>query len=858
MAPPAAAGSRLDGRYSWQQVVSIFVEDLGLPGVTDDASAVAQAIAGKKDRYDKMKQHPSGAKQAKADEWFDRTTWLKNHLDSMVATVREEFVLGVDAMLDSGTTQVTPAFLQRLRQMAARTYSAVDELADRWVNGLVAERGWTIGGAAREPALVTDLTAEPGVGTIRLMWQRPAADCDRVVVRRRTGKAQAGSAVSACEVFSGNASDFIDGDVEPGHWYTYDVISVVGASESERSQTVSCLALGEVSDLQAEWTEQGVVLRWSPAEGCEESVVLRDEAQAPPAPARGARGSGGFGAPIGWRGRGGRWCDDDVEEGKTYYYRVIARYDDAWCSDGVVASVGVPRRPPPPGPVSAQFRGRSVLLEWEPAPIGGNAEYVVVRKEGARAPLSPSDGDVISTTRQPAHEDGTVRFGRRYAYTVFTRDDGLTSTSGSRSEPVVTAAEVTDLSVTTGDQSVALEWDVPPGVAEVVVRRSRTKLNGREDGVPVPVLGRSRACDEGLQNGRTYHYLICCRYVLPGGETEFSAGITTPATPEHPPDPLTDFAIGVERGRIVLTYEPVEHGVVSAVRCSEPPGIGFGRHISADRLADLGTVLVRARPGRIVDESPDAAEPHYAVFVVAGKSALAGPVKQCIAARPVTNLRGVPCAGGVRLFWDWPEHCRSVKLARRRGAWPSGPDDPRAEVSPVSLRQYQNAGGYFFDEVSPSPEPYYYVAYARVSRAQDVVFASGETAGERCRLLLVERGRITYSFELVRSLLGLGARRLRIEWECERLPEDFGGLVLVGNAHNVPSAIEDGFELLRWAPRPGGGRAAGRHRREMPLDPGRVPGDPRRLYCKAFLLSEEDRERVVLMDPDVSRPVHLR
>src|SRR5262249_56844901 len=103
-------------------------------------------------------------------------------------------------------------------------------------------------------------------------------------------------------------------------------------------------------------------------------------------------------------------------------------------------------------------------------------------------------------------------------------------------QSVVFAPDVTGISVTAADTSVAVSWRAHPGTdAVLVVRGEGRPPRGTDDGT---VVGASLAgfTDAGLRTGTADFYRIAASYRAPGGGRRQSAGIVGPAVPGTQPE----------------------------------------------------------------------------------------------------------------------------------------------------------------------------------------------------------------------------------------------------------------------------------------------------------------------------------
>jgi hypothetical protein len=271
-----------------------------------------------------------------------------------------------------------------------------------------------------------------------------------------------------------------------------------------------------------------------------------------------------------------------IEEAAERIAEAIALARD----DDVLASRLSALPPPAPRAICAQPNGPGVLVTWEPSPArAGRVRYRVVRGE-ALAPVSAADGmTVVAHTEASSATDAQPPAGVRLRYSVFADRGGDVCSPPAEAPPLVFVPDVTSISVTEKETSVAVSWRVHGGAEGVrVVRREQRpgqEAQGPRDAddgtaMPASLIGFT---DCGLRTGTEYLYRITAVYRAPDGRRRLSAGVVVSGTPEHEPDPVTDLAAEVPDADgsvasgvpVVLRWTPPRHGQVRLVRADHPP-----------------------------------------------------------------------------------------------------------------------------------------------------------------------------------------------------------------------------------------------------------------------------------------------
>ena len=123
--------------------------------------------------------------------------------------------------------------------------------------------------------------------------------------------------------------------------------------------------------------------------------------------------------------------------------------------------------------------GDHVLVTWKPSPArAGRVQYRVMRGQD-RAPVSPSEGTaVVTRTEQTDVTDAEAPPGAYLFYSVFAARGGDTWSPPASAPPAMFTPEVTDVSVTAADTSVAASWRPHPAPTASSWCAARTTRRG--------------------------------------------------------------------------------------------------------------------------------------------------------------------------------------------------------------------------------------------------------------------------------------------------------------------------------------------------------------------------------------------
>jgi len=344
--------------------------------------------------------------------------------------------------------------------------------------------------------------------------------------------------------------------------------------------------------------------------------------------------------------------------------------------------------PPPPGQATATVDGDHVVVTWTPSPaLAGGVHYRVTRGQD-RPPASPAEGTpVVTRTGQHSIEDADAPPGAELFYSVFAGRGGQTWSPAAVTPPVTFAPDVTRVSVTAADTSVAVTWRPHPGADRVLVVRGQDTVRGLDDGTPVDAV-LTGFTDTGLRTGTEYYYRIVTAYRAPGGQRRLSAGIVERAVPEPRPGAVTDLDVtgpGDGTPVVVARWTPPGYGQVRLALGAKPPPWPAGtllRPEDAARLRVISGVPRRGSDGREVLELHLRPGRHYLLALTMGRNvSVVGRATEIRLAEPVRGLTADRMHDDVRLGWVWPGDATDA-LVR----WPGGEHR-------CSRRGYDDEGG---------------------------------------------------------------------------------------------------------------------------------------------------------------------
>ncbi|HEY0460093.1 MAG TPA: hypothetical protein VGC97_13230 [Pyrinomonadaceae bacterium] len=484
-----------------------------------------------------------------------------------------------------------------------------------------------------------------------------------------------------------------------------------------------------------------------------------------------------------------------VHERQKETDKAVYAYQDALrlAVDLDEAVKGLLRCPPEPAQsADACVQNGQVQVEWKNSLAVGTIEYIIVRREG-QPPMSSNDGNVIGRTSSNSFRDETARPGSIVYYAVFA-DRG-----GSVSEPSVTKSvlvirEVTNFSLSAGDQIVRGTWEFPVPDARIHIYRRENTPPTKEQGEKINLSGAHSFVDSTVKNGCLYYYRILAEYRDSAGKPVYTTGLVRHVSPELPPQPVEHLRLKLEQSSILLAWQPPAHGTVSIYRSPRQPKWKPGTQLSSTELSTLGICLKEKTSGVAIDPAPAPDVTYYVPVTTAGDVVVIGHWQRYFSAQDVSFLQAQDFGNYILLQWEWTEKCQCAVVAWRSDEFPAAADDPKAVTRKISRGEYERTGGFRIE--SPPKDAHKFVVFAMTDINGEWVYSSGLSPGARAEV----RSQIPVNvfYTLSRGTFGgLFNRRqinlkLKVDQNVANLPE----IVVVAKHGDIqPLRIEDGTIL---------------------------------------------------------------
>ena len=361
--------------------------------------------------------------------------------------------------------------------------------------------------------------------------------------------------------------------------------------------------------------------------------------------------------------------------------QAILKYQEALsiCADCEEALLELKRTPPSP-PISlavTKVGERLVRLKWQ-ASASPLVNYIVLRQK-ERSPNSPGDGERIATLSATEYDDAACKPGISYFYAVYAARAEVTSTESAKSsQPILLTEEVAGLVACPASEQVELNWTAPVEAYDIKVRRNLGPKfpESSDEGVAISVLGKERAIDQELCNGKTYSYTVFAVFKDIQNNPVVSKGAHVTAIPQPPPAIVSElYLTKVSDAPLVLEISwnpPDSVQTVAIIRSEKSLSFESGTVLPRTEIEKHGRVLASSGSS-VRDEPGDIRACYYTPISIQQDTAYVGKEKRFVLVPDVTKLKAEKRDNIIRLTWEWPQNCAEVYgiVSHRNPAYPT-------------------------------------------------------------------------------------------------------------------------------------------------------------------------------------------
>jgi hypothetical protein len=406
--------------------------------------------------------------------------------------------------------------------------------------------------------------------------------------------------------------------------------------------------------------------------------------------------------------------------------------------------------PEPPTNLQVSPGERIVSLRWSPS-TSANARYAVVRKIGGQ-PVSAKDGKQLAIVPGQVYDDSAPEIGAPLFYAIFADREGIVSPRGAvAARPVLLTSDVANLTHRINDGSVELSWAVPPNTRNIIImRKEGAPPNSPTDGTRLQPLQMTQLVDRNLQNGHRYFYTLYVEFTNLDGSQVYSKGVTIEATPERPPEPVSQLQINMTQTQagyqVDLAWPPPPKGDVVILKTPQPTRLALGDVIPAASLQQHGQVL-QGRQNTLSDLWAGTGIAFYLPVVIFQNMAYIGQTHRWVCVEDVTNLKEQNLGQALRLTWNWPTNCQAVLVLSDTNGWPSQQSATARKIQ-VSRAEYERLG--YYDLKLSSSQDCYLIVAALVTHGNEIITG----AGARRQIHLASKVTLRYEVKTSGGMFG--------------------------------------------------------------------------------------------------------
>ncbi|MGA1821735.1 MAG: fibronectin type III domain-containing protein [Thermoplasmatota archaeon] len=399
------------------------------------------------------------------------------------------------------------------------------------------------------PGIPTNLSADGSDGLVTVSWKRPADNGGKPILGYHLYRGMSNDNLSMYMDLE-PSENYTDSNVTNGFVYYYGVLSYNMVGPGEMSVIVSALPVGVPGrpvDLTAIPGNKRVFLNWGPPANDGGSIVTEYEVQ------RITKND----APVRFNVGGEmEFTDEDLENGKTYYYSVRAY--NAIGSGPFTEQITIKPESPPPEPRNfyIQEDDGEIRLYWSPPDYISDypiTEFLIYRsvRSGGYELLINLTSDTYSYT------DKGLNNGDSYGYRIGSRSF---IGNGSLTEEMIGVpfgmpGPPRSFNVDPGNGEVVLTWAEPlnsGGRPLTGYRIYRGLSSGDLSFLASTDQNATSYIDDSVQNGIVYYYrILAMNSEVDGNRTEILEAMPV----GEPGEPL-NLRITETDGVVILQWDP--------------------------------------------------------------------------------------------------------------------------------------------------------------------------------------------------------------------------------------------------------------------------------------------------------------
>ncbi|WP_292374576.1 hypothetical protein [Methanosarcina sp. UBA411] len=427
--------------------------------------------------------------------------------------------------------------------------------------------------------------------------------------------------------------------------------------------------------------------------------------------------------------------------------------------------------------ISPDGNTKTNILSWNESISHGTVYYSIVRKRDA-IPVNNTDGDLVGRVNICSFNDSKILPGVFYYYAIFAERSGVYSKPLTSRTPAVNLFEITNVTVTTGDEMLQLDWDpIPSGST---VNLFRTAEDGKEEYVNSNNL--AGYLDTGLKNDKVYNYRLCLVYNV-NGQKQMTNGIKISGIPTRLPNAIETLSVKpVQDDTFQVTWENPENSEVRLYCSTDRPEYKCGeivpQSILDSKMRRLAVTKTAYNSGTFQFKGDELL--YITAVVIKSGSVVIGAIARA-ANKGTIIIKNIAVVNDkINIFINLPKRATGFVVLYRFDQYPIGINDRESIRKYITLKQYQHDNILIIDDLKP--KNYYFSVFAEFNRDGEKDYSTGTDYP----FVNAPKEVITYSISLAKKFFGFGENSVKINFEAENESFILPDIDIVSAVEHVP------------------------------------------------------------------------
>ena len=397
---------------------------------------------------------------------------------------------------------------------------------------------------------------------------------------------------------------------------------------------------------------------------------------------------------------------------------------------------------------------RTINLSWDKSDTVGTIYYIITRKKDA-APINVNDGEILGKVSACNFTDNKPEPATSYFYAVFSERVGAHSKPLVNDSPVIILFEISNLTVTAGNEQLQLEWDaLPKGATVEIYRRSGTN---KEELVKSTT--SISHLDSELKNDNLYTYIVKLIYIV-NGKRQLTSGTIVNGVPTKPPNPIESLSVKPGDGdSFNAEWSNPDNATVELYCSAERPTYNYGDLISQQviekKMRRLALNRTSNTTATFLHKSNELL--YIAACVIKSGSVIFGEVARASKGETVKIQKIAAVNDKINIYLEPPKDSTGFVVLYSFDKFPSDIGDVKTIRRYIPLKQYLHNSALVIDTLEQ--KNYFFSVFAEFTRDGEKDYSIGADY----LFYNASKEIITYSIVVSKKLFGENAVILEFE-----------------------------------------------------------------------------------------------